>query len=149
MLPLKLLRVGRANNLDLGAFARAKELEGADIFIGSCNGIRVMAVFEDGEVWSKEAIELSGAVLSFPGYEFEVDWDTWAALDHLDNKLGSLVVQEGKIFIAVPPPNKVGHVLVEVGETEAAAGRVAYAFPNWRIVIREGDQVHTIFKRES
>jgi hypothetical protein len=124
-----------------------KELDGADVLVGSCNGFRVAAVFDEGPVWSKAADDLSGAALWIPDIEFQVDWDTFSVFDQIDSKLGALGIQSGKIFIAAAPPSKVGYVPVQVGEAQVTEGGIAYGFTRWCAVTRRDDETFTLLER--
>ena len=146
-LPLALLKVGRTGGLPIGSFAQVQEHPGADLLIGRCNEYRVAIGFELGKVWSKDAEDLSGPALWFPDVEFEVDPGTFTVFDNIEDKIGALAVQNGKIYVAVPPPSKAGYVLVQVGDADVTEGGVPYGFTNWKAVTRFGDETYVLMER--
>jgi len=146
MIPLEWVNVVLAEKLQQGDFALLLDQAQEPVLVGQLDQ-RVLAAFpSDMEGTAAYVDNLGGQALVIRDWEIEVDYTRSQRIEHLDVKVGSILLSRGRLAITCSRGR--GHGLLELPFRNCDFhGPEKIGFSAWRIIKMNGNEKVVLYER--
>ena len=141
MLPLEWVNIVPVDKLVPGDFAFLLDQELDKVIVGTLEGHILLAYPNDPKTTVANVQMFDGNALVIRDWQVEVDHMQAKKVDHLQQRVGSITIQNGKIGLVCQSPRGHGYITLPIKDAPPSLIAPArYGFPAWTLIKMNGDE---------